>query len=116
MTTPAIGAEFAIVNVVRAMTVAATAIDGFHLDQRHAVTVVARDLDMGTIEREVCLQVVIEGPDVPGDRVVTGIAAIREIAFMRVVVAVAGNTVNRFVGVSLGRVAAVTFLLFVDAV
>ena len=80
------------------------------------MTVVAADLNMGAMEREVRLQVVIEGPDVPGHRVVARVAAILEIGFMGVVVAVAGNTLDRFVGVSLGRMAAVTFLLFVNAV
>ena len=79
------------------------------------MTVVAADLNMGAIEREVRLQVVIEGPDVPGHRVVARVAAILEIAFMGVVVAVAGHAANVFIRKCLGGMTTFTFLLFVNA-
>ena len=80
------------------------------------MTVIAADLNMGANEREVCLQVVIEGPDVPGHRVMAGVAAIREIAFMRIVVAVTRNAIDIIICVGLRSMATVALLLFVDAV
>ena len=62
MAAAAVGAKFSIVDVVGAMTVAATPIDRFDLVQRHAVTVVTADLNMGSVDAEIGLQVVIESP------------------------------------------------------
>jgi len=84
-------------DIVRAMTVAAATVYSFDPVQRHAVTVVTTDIDMRTVEREVGLQVMIESPNVPGDRVVAGVAAILEIALMLVIVAVTGYAADIFV-------------------
>ena len=55
MAAPAVGAEFTVVYVVGAMTIAATSTDGFDLCKGHTMTVVTTDLDVSAIQREVGL-------------------------------------------------------------
>ena len=116
MAATAVGTEFTIVDVVGAMTVAATTVNGFDFCQGHAMTVVTTHLDMRAVEREVSLQVVIKSPDVPGNRVMAAVTSVFKIAFVRVVVLMAGDTVDRFVRIGLGGMTAVTFLLAMHAV
>ena len=115
MAAPAVGAEFTVVYVVGTMTIAATSIEGFDFYKRHTVTVVAPDLDVSAMQLEVGLQVVIKGPDFPRDGGMTGITAVTHIAFVRVIVAVAGNAVDRFIRIRLTCVATITFLFLVVA-
>lgn len=89
MATTTVGTEFAVMDVVGTMTVPATVADGFHIVERYSVAVVASDIDVSPIERKRSLRVMIEGPDAPGYRVVAGIAAIRKVAVMRVIIIVA---------------------------
>lgn len=70
MASTAIEAEFTIVPVVRAMTIAAFPTDALHGLQRAAVAVAAVHVDMRTFQFEIRLSVVIEQPQVPGYRVV----------------------------------------------
>lgn len=60
MTTTAVGAELAIMYVVSAMTVSATAVDSLDFVERHAVAIVTGDGDMCAFERKFGLCVVIE--------------------------------------------------------
>lgn len=116
MAAAAVGAEFTVVYVVGAMTVTATSVDGFDFCKRHTVTVVATDLDVSAVQREVGLQVVIKGPDFPRDGVMAGITAVTHIAFVRVIVAVTGNAVDSFIRIRLARMTTVTFLFLVHTV
>ena len=91
MAAPAVGAELAIMNVVGAMTIAATSVDGFDFCKRHTVTVVAGNRIVGTVKRKVRLQTMVEGPQIPGNRVVAATTLICKVTFVRVVIAMAGN-------------------------
>ena len=102
-------------DVIGAMTVATTTIDSLDLCQRHSVAFVTANVDMCAVQGEICLPVVIEGPDIPRNRVMAVFAAILEIAFMLVVVAMAGHAANVFIRKCLGGMTTVTFLLFVNA-
>lgn len=97
MAAAAVGTKFAVMDVVRAMTVAAVPVDALDLVQGYSMAVVAGDLDMSAVQREVGLLVVIEGPDVPGNGVVAAVAAIPEISSMRIVVTVARHAANVFI-------------------
>jgi len=66
----AIEAEFTVMPVVRAMTIAAFPTDALHGLQRAAVAVAAAHVDMCAFQFEIRLSVVIEQPQVPGHRVV----------------------------------------------
>lgn len=115
MAAAAVGAEFSVVHIVRAMAIPAATADVFHLFQRHAVTVITAHTDMRADEREGGLHTMIESPQVPGDRVMAGIAAVLEVASVLVIVAVARNAADIFVLKSLADVTALAFLLFVPA-
>ncbi len=60
MTAATIGAEFAVVHIVGAMTIGAGIANTLHRNQRAPVTVVAGNIYMGTIQAEARLRVVIE--------------------------------------------------------
>ena len=70
MASTAIEAEFTVMPVVRAMTIAAFPTDALHGLQRAAVAVAAAHVDMCAFQFEMRLSVVIEQPQVPGHRVV----------------------------------------------
>lgn len=116
MAAAAVVSEFAIVNVIRAMTITAAAVNSFYFDQRSSMTIVAANSGVCAVKRKVGLKIVIERPDVPCNRVVTRLTAITHIAFVRVVVTVAGNAVHGLVRIGLTGVAAITFLFHVLAV
>lgn len=116
MTTAAVGPEFTIVIIVGPVTIATVPIDVFHLVEWAAMAVVAGDGDMSALEQKVGLLVVIERPYIPADRVVAGVAAVKEVAAMRVVLSVTGSATAFCIGESLGGVAILTFILFVHAV
>ena len=56
------------------------------------MAVIAADIDMRTSEREVRLQIVIERPRGPGNRVVARAALVVEITAVRIFFLMAGNT------------------------
>lgn len=62
MAASAVGAEFAIMNIVCAMAVATIALDRSNFFQRHAVTVVTANVVVGAVKGEVRLQIMIKGP------------------------------------------------------
>ena len=115
MTAAAIGAKLAVVHVVGTMTITAAAVDTLHPGQSRSMAIVTTNFGVRAIKRKVGLQVVIECPEFPGNGVMTGITAIAHIALVRVVVTVARDTVDRFVGIGLAVVTAVAFLLLVFA-
>lgn len=94
MTATAIESEFTIVYVVGAMATSATAIDRRYFIQWDSVTVLAQNAHMSALEREFGLQVMIESPDIPVNRVVARIATIMKIAAMRVVVPMARDALR----------------------
>ena len=79
------------------------------------MTFFANDTDVRTSEWKICLYVVIKCPDFPGNGVVTGVAALMEIAVVRVVLTVAGNAVTFLVAKRLRRVAILALILVVHA-
>ena len=76
MTTPAICTKLSVVRIVRPVAISTTTAYVFHFLEGAAVACVTGNIDMRAIERELCLDVVIEDPQVPTDRVVAGVAAI----------------------------------------
>ena len=116
MASPAVGTELAIVYVIGAVAVAAISVESCHPGQRHTVAVVAGNVDVSTLERKIGLYIVVEGPDVPGDGGMAGVAAILEMALVRVVVEMAGNAVRRFVRIRLCGMTGIAFLFPVHAV
>ena len=115
MAAPAIRAEFTVVDIVGAVAVSTAAADRHHLVERASVALFATNIDMCTINQKTCLHVVIERPDIPGDRVVASVAALVEIVVVRVVFTMAGNTVAVFVAECLRRMAVFAFILVVQA-
>jgi len=87
-------AEFAVVHVIGAMTVDTAITRLFHRCKRATVTVVARDIQVGAIQCEAGLYVVIKQPQVPGDRVVAGIALIVKLAAVGIVFKMAADTLR----------------------
>ena len=78
-------AKLIVVNIVGTMTTTAIRADCLHLAECASVTVVAGNIDMSAIQLELGLQVVIENPQFPSDRVVAGIATAGKVAAMWIV-------------------------------
>ena len=89
-----ITAEFAVVHVVCLMAITTAGTHRPHYVDGLTVTIVARDLDMRTVETEVRLNVVIEKPDIPVDRVMAAFASAAESSLMRIIIRVAAHTVR----------------------
>ena len=70
MTTAAVEAELAVVNVIGAMTIRTAAAEPRLLGHRAPVAAFAGNVPMRTVENEAGLRVVIELPLRPVDRVV----------------------------------------------
>lgn len=70
MTATTIGAKFAVVDVISTMAGKAAAVDALHFFKGTAVAVVAGDRYVGAVEREFCLCVMVEQPNIPSHRVV----------------------------------------------
>ena len=102
-------------DIVSSVAVSTTTADRHHFVERTAVALFAQNIDMRTIERKARLHVMVESPDIPGDRVVAGIAALMEIAVVRVVFTMAGDTVAFFVAECLRRVTVFALILVVQA-
>jgi len=82
MAAAAVRAEFAIVIVIGAMTGAAAVPCSLHRCQRTAMTVIAGNIDVRAVYLEIGLSVVIEQPQVPGNRVVTGLTVFFELSIV----------------------------------
>jgi len=87
--------ELSVVYIIGSMAIG-TAIAGFaHRRQRATVAVVTANVDVSSIYLEACLSIVIEQPQVPGNRVVAGLAVVFEHAIVRVIVTM---TADAFAG------------------
>lgn len=95
MTSPAVGSEFAVVNIVGAMAVRAVLAEPGLRSQRLPVTAFASNIRVRAVESEVGLCIVIKPPLVPVDRDMALRARCAEASCMRVTVAVAANTFFR---------------------
>lgn len=104
MAATTIGTEFTVVNVVCAVTVNATAPDFLHPLQRASVTVSTADINVSAIQEEFRLYVVIEQPQIPGDRVMAGVAIVFEATVVIVVFQMTGNAIFFSVDVNTGLV------------
>ena len=94
MAAATVRAKFAIVDVVRTMTVATAVASSLHRCQRTAVTVIASDIQVSTVYFETGLCIVIKQPQVPGDRVMAGLAVVLEFACVRIVPKVAADALG----------------------
>jgi hypothetical protein len=119
MAAATVGAEFAVMNIIGTMAAAAASIDRFDSVERRSVARIAGNFGVSAFKRKIGLYVVIECPDVPGDRVMAGVAAVIEIASMRVVFAMTGDAVGfdvrknpcGLIGDGLGSVTVLAFVL-----
>jgi hypothetical protein len=68
--TTAIDTKLAVMNIVRAVTVRASFANSLHRIQGLAMTIATRDIRMRTIKEKTGLNIVIEHPEIPRDRVV----------------------------------------------
>jgi hypothetical protein len=82
MATAAVRAELAIVIVIGAMTAAAAVSRSLHRYQRTAMTVIAGNIDVCAVNGEAGLSVVVKQPQVPGNRVVTGLTVFFELSIV----------------------------------
>ena len=92
MTTAAVEAELAVVNVVGAMTIRTAAAESRLLRHRSPVAVFARNVPMCAGEDEAGLGIVVELPLHPVDRVMAESTVVDEAACMRIDVAMAVDT------------------------
>jgi hypothetical protein len=72
-------------NVIGAVTIPTTGTQAPHCRKRASVTVAATHFFVSPFQQKACLRLVIKHPIIPGDRVVTRLAIIREHAFVRVI-------------------------------
>jgi hypothetical protein len=70
MATTAIGAKLAVMNIVCTVTIRASFANSLHRTQGLAMTIATRDIRMSAIKKKTGLNVVIEHPEIPRDRVV----------------------------------------------
>ena len=114
MAAAAIFSEFSFMYVVRAVASTATSIDGLDSIQRDPVTIITGNRDLGSRNRKIRLQVVIECPLFPTNRVVALGTGPIKITAMRVFLFVAGNTLRLGVSKGLSGVAfgALLFAVF----
>jgi len=113
MAAPAIRAELSVVNIIGAMTVAAAAAETRHRGQRLAMTAFAADTGVRAVQWESRLQIVIELPLQPVNRIVARGAVVLEATVVRIVLAVAIHTIFRRI---LEYVRLVTRIAFLAAV
>lgn len=115
MATSAIGSEFVVMNIVRAMATATASVNRFDLTDRAPMAVRAKDVDMRAFEGKLGLRFVIENPKFPGDRVMASVTACREIAAMRVVGLVTGLATGFDIREYLRCVTVLAFVFVVSA-
>lgn len=111
MTTAAVEAELAIVNVIGAMAIGTAAAESRLLRQGAPVTALATDITVRAVENEAGLRIVIELPLRPVDRVMAQRAILIETACMGVHFAVAVDTVLWRVAKDLRFMAGIAFRL-----
>lgn len=92
MATTTVRTEFAVVNIIGQVTVRATIAGLAHRGKRAAMAAFACNASVRAVQLEVGLRIVIEQPQVPGDRVVTRLAVAFKNTFMVVVFEVAVDT------------------------
>jgi len=92
MTAAAIETEFAVVDVIGAMTVGATAAESRLPGHRAPMAALTGDVPMCAFENEARLRIVIELPLRPVDRVVAQRAVLDEATCVRIDLAVAIDT------------------------
>ena len=78
MAAATVRAKFTVVDVVGTMTVGAAVANPPHRCDRTAVTIIASDTQVGAVNLETGLCIVIEQPQVPGDRVMAGLTVVFE--------------------------------------
>ena len=91
MAATAVGTKLSIMQITCFVAAAAASASEFHSAERRAMAVIAADIDVRTREREVCLQIVIECPRGPGNRVVARAALVVEVTAVRIFFLMAGN-------------------------
>ena len=89
-----VGAEFSVVHIVAAMALAASHRQFDHVFYGLPMAVVARNRRMRTFQLEICLQVMVEEPDLPVHRVVAAFASGAEPAFVGIIVVMAIHTLG----------------------
>jgi hypothetical protein len=109
MTAATVWAEFTVVIIVGAMTATAAVACLLHRRQRTAMTVITGDINMSTVDHEVRLRVVIKQPQVPGDRVMAGLAVVLKLAGMRIVLEMTADALCLGSGKHFGFVAGLAF-------
>jgi hypothetical protein len=92
MTALAVRTKFSVVHIIGTMAFTTSHSELDHVSKRLAMAVVAGNGYMRTIELKICLQVMIEKPDLPVHRVVAALAGRAEPALVRIIVTVAINT------------------------
>lgn len=95
MASPAVGPEFAVVNIIGAMAVRAVLAEPGLRSQRLPVTAFASNNRVRAVEREGGLGIVIKPPLLPVDRDMALRTRFAEASCMRVILAVAANTFFR---------------------
>ena len=113
MAAPAIRAELSVVNIIGAMTVAAAATQARHRGKRLAMAAIAADTGVRAVQRESRLQIVIELPLQPVNRIVARCAVVLEATVVRIVFAV---TIHTILWCILEYVRLVTCIAFLAAV
>ena len=91
MATAAVSSKLSVMHVMRAVARAATSVDGFYSLQRATITFITANSDVGTRNREFCLQVVIESNLVPANGVMALTTCPIKVTSMRIFFFVAGN-------------------------
>lgn len=109
MAAAAVESEFAIVDVVGTVAVTATPSESCLDTQRLPMAVVAGDVDVSTVKDEVRLQVMVELPLLPVDRVVARGTVRVESATMRIVLAMTLDAGSWCIGKDLRVVAFIAF-------
>jgi hypothetical protein len=104
----AVRSELTVVNVVRAVTPTTGVTRIAHRSERASVAIVAGNVHVGAFQQEIGLRVVIEQPEIPGNRVVAVPTIVLKIAVVRVVISVAGNALAGSIRKDLCLVAVIT--------
>ena len=94
-------------DIASPMATNATTIDTLHSCKPASVTVIAGDDGVRALEDKFRLYVVIESPDIPGNRVMARATAVFEVPIMRVDFQVTGNAFGFSIGEYLRSVAVV---------
>jgi len=91
----AVAAELATVHVILAMACTTGPVDDLVGLERHVVAGLATHARVRSLKSKIRVLVVIKGPGVPGERVVTALARATEVTFVHIIVRVAGIALCR---------------------